>query len=228
MIPVIVYTTHFGNIKDTLKDPAIVNPKCKYICWTDKPLKSKIWEIEHNQPEEDPEYWCRFYKIQSSVFFPAPKQITLWMDCSYRLLVDPVKIVNDCFLKNYDLMTYKSPHRNNLLDEAREILENPRVSKQNATVLRDLLDIYGKEGFPTQEFSSVNPHLTCPNFMIRRNTVALQDFEHRWWNEYKRWYPGCTRDMMTIDYSLWRSEINVQYFEGHYRDNPYARFFKDK
>lgn len=208
-----VYTCNFGKTKDTLKDPTVVNKNCKYVCFTDKKLKSKVWKIKRFKRVSNPIIATRLYKLRPYRYFPD--ETTLWVDCSYRLDTDPEKIIEKHLGYN-DMVAYKHPHRINIRQEAMVLVEllhiDPRILK------RQIMD-YLQQGF----FQEV---ITAPMFCIRRDHVKMREFGELWWNEYLRYPHG--RDQMSIDYCIWKTGIKVGYFEGHYNQNPYAKFFKDK
>ena len=41
----VIYTAIFGDY-DTLKEPLVITPGWKYICYTDQDFESKVWEIK--------------------------------------------------------------------------------------------------------------------------------------------------------------------------------------
>jgi hypothetical protein len=40
----VIYTAIFGPYEE-LKEPTVITPGWKYICFTDQPLKSNVWNV---------------------------------------------------------------------------------------------------------------------------------------------------------------------------------------
>lgn len=67
----LVYTTIFGNReRDFLKSPFLI-PKCDYVCFTDRNLSDKIWQIHKIHKEDgNPRRRSRIYKMLGHNIFP--------------------------------------------------------------------------------------------------------------------------------------------------------------
>lgn len=90
------YTAIFGNYDD-LKEPTIVSPGWEYICFTDQPLKSDIWQIRQVEAH-DPQWKAREVKIMSHHYLTNNE--TMWLDASFHIRTD---------LNKFWAMRFKSP-----------------------------------------------------------------------------------------------------------------------
>lgn len=208
----IVYTAHFGRIKDILRDP-VPFKGVRYVCFTDKSHDTKVWKIVRRRTNT-PLFATRLYKCRPYKYFPG--KTTLWMDASYELKVDPREIAADHF-KGCDMLAYTHPHRTNIRQEAEALV---RILNLSPKLLKRQVINYLKDGFSNQDF------ITVPNFCMRTDNERVRAFGELWWKEYQKYPHG--RDQMSIDYCIWKTGIKVIYLSGHYKDNPYATFHKSK
>ncbi len=81
----ICYTALFGPYEE-LKTPSILTPNWRYICFTDQPLTSDVWEIVQTVPMLSPRMSSRHIKICSSLI--AETDQSIWVDASFRIDVD--------------------------------------------------------------------------------------------------------------------------------------------
>jgi hypothetical protein len=154
------------------------------------------------------------YKCRPARYFPG--QTTLWLDTSYELKADPRDIVKT-HLKDYDMVAYRHPHRDNIRQEAAALI---KLLKLDPKILKAQVIHYLQGGFTFQDV------ITAPMFCIRRDNDRTRAFGDMWWKEYNKYPHG--RDQMSIDYCIWKTGIKIGYFQGHYNQNPYATFHKSK
>lgn len=209
----IVYTAVIGPNTDKLRDPTTVNPGVEYLCYTDQPIKSNIWRIipiEKDVPDD-----CRFSRKVKILCqkYAAGAEVSLWLDAAFQLEVDPVSIANQ-YLWPVDMIALRHPHRDNIVAEAKQVCEFglAPADQVQAQVAR-----YQQTGFVAQQRT-----LTSTGLCMRRHCERVFEFSRMWWSELEQ---GCCRDQISIDYCIWRTKLEVKYIEGHYRDNPYARFW---
>lgn len=74
----VVYTALFGDYED-LKEPTVITPGWEYICYTDQPLKSDVWEIRYCECIGDPQRGARKLKITGFSEFDK----SFWVDASF-------------------------------------------------------------------------------------------------------------------------------------------------
>ena len=211
---VCVYTSIFGNNTDKLQDPEIVNPYCRYICFSDRPQNSSIWETwEVPMVHTSPIKQARHFKILGPNTYLSEYGFTLWADASYTITCDPIILGQRVFDDDIDITMFKHPDRNTIEAEAQAVIKQRGINPDqvSAQIAR-----YRKEGFKDNQLSATG-------FLFRRNTVRTQRFNQIWWSELDR---GIIRDQISVDYALWKvgiAGVNLKYLEGSILDNPFAR-----
>ena len=80
----VIYTAIFGDF-DKLRKPKIINKDIKYICFSDKKIRSNTWEVRVVEPEyQNNRKEARKYKILSHLFFKDYKY-TAWVDGQIKI-----------------------------------------------------------------------------------------------------------------------------------------------
>lgn len=76
----VVYTALFGDYED-LKEPTVVTSGWEYICYTDQPLKSDVWDIVRVECPTSTSHqrYARLYKILKFAEFDK----SFWVDASF-------------------------------------------------------------------------------------------------------------------------------------------------
>lgn len=214
----IVFTTILGQT-DPLRRPSRMDKGTRYVCFTDQPrryLLNRGWHIEQVAPEADPCKQSRRIKIMAHKAFPDA-DVTLWVDAAYRLDTLPAKLLT--LLGDSDMVAMRHPHRDRITDEAKAIVKLGIVPAED--VYRQLA-AYHADGFDTD--ADPQQAITSTGFFLRRNSERVEEFERAWWAEVER---HTYRDQMSIDYVIKKTGVTVAYIPGHYRNNPYAKFFLD-
>jgi len=193
---VVVCTAIFGS-RDMLKPPMYVGP-CKYVCFTDKPRYSPIWEVEVRPEKGDPARVAKQYKILTHRFFPHA-QYFIWSDGSQQLLERFTPHLVEELLDGKQMAIHRHPHRKCIYREANYCIfrkkDRPRLIKRQ-------MDRYRKEGMPK------NYGLIRGGFFIRRNDSATNAFFEKWWQEIST---ESRRDQLSFDYCRWKMGIKVTY-----------------
>ena len=178
---------------DRLKEPRVVTPGWKYICFTDQKFTSDVWEIRPLPKEivEDSTLTQvkrqRIMKIQPYLFFEY--DISVWVDGNLTIIGNLDEFVKE----NYaDLSITAHPARNCIYDEARAIVRCRKDTQKN---IDTQVDLYKKEKFP-QHYG-----LNETNVIIRRNTEDVRKVMDMW-AEVLRKYSH--RDQMSFNYVLWK------------------------
>ncbi len=90
----VIFTALFGNYEE-LKEPSVITPGWRYICFTDQPITSDIWEIVPTGvyglnvdkiPTWSPRLAARYTKILHPII--AETDQSIWVDASFRIDVD--------------------------------------------------------------------------------------------------------------------------------------------
>ena len=205
----VVYTAVFGSYDNV---PA-VNPKwdCFFICFTDNPgIVSNGWKIETVKLHgENPTDANRRYKILAHHFFPNYDQ-SLYVDGNIKILNDP-SILFEQYLDTSSLALPKHQERNCLYEEANHCLVDGKIDE---IAMNRQLEKYASENFPK------NYGLTENGVMLRNhNNKKIIKAMELWWEEY---FNGTKRDQISLQYVLWKFEINYrEIIEGPRVSNKY-------
>jgi hypothetical protein len=206
---VIVYTTAIGRT-DPLHEPACQSG-WRFVCFTDKPLRSKRWEVVKVPKSGTPSRECRRIKLRPHVAFPDAG-ITLWMDCNFTLLVPPERIAEE---HQGEFTAFRHHKRGRIKDEAQAII---KAKKGLAGPTLDQLAAYQADGWDTDD----NPQKAVHNggFLLRRHTPTVIAHAEAWHHEVQT---RTLRDQMSIDYCAQKVGLKIDTFPGNVNANRYAR-----
>lgn len=206
-----IHTCLFGKT-DSIKAPAIINPRWGYVCATDRPQSWEApgWLTLHVPPPPHPVWAARKFKIRS---FQGTADFNIWVDAAFKLLVDPEDLVQS--LGGADLALLRHPDRDNVLAEGRAIIRLKKAPSK--LVLKQMMD-YASDGDlrPQKELSSTG-------LIVARNNDTVRKFSQIWLDELLKY--GHTRDQMSVDYAIAKAGANRAFLTGDYRNNPYAKWF---
>ena len=208
-VSLVVYTAVFGDT-DPLRDP--VRPgKTQFVCFTDQPVRSKVWEIVRLPPQDAPKRSSRQYKQPSHLVFPEA-EATLWVDAQLVLLVDPMEI-----LHRYpgEFTGFRHHKRKRIRDEAGAII---RAGKGKADAIHAQLAAYQADGWDTDE--DPQQAITNGGFMLRRHTERVKGFNELWHHEVQT---RTLRDQMSLDYCAAKVGLRIDYLPGTINRSPYCR-----
>jgi len=208
-VNVVVYTCVFGDT-DPLRDP--VRPgKTRFVCFTDQPVRSKVWEIVRLPKQDTPKRACRTYKQPSHLVFPEA-DATLWIDAQIHLLVDPLHVLNHHL---GEFTGFRHNKRRRIKDEAEAII---RAGKGKADAIHAQLAAYQADGWDTD----ANPQRAITNggFMLRRHTERVKAFNEMWHKEVQT---RTLRDQMSLDYCAAKVGLRIDYFQGNVNQSPLGR-----
>jgi len=166
----ICYTAIFGHYDD-LKDPAIISDGWKYICYTDQPFKSSVWEVIHTPvpADIDPQRLARWYKIMHWVDW----EFSMWIDAAFQINID----LNDWWKRTF-VMPFscaKHPLRTCVYREIASCIANNRGM---ADELLRQQEVYKKEGVPDH-----NDRIITSGVLMRKNTPTCIQLCEKWWDE---------------------------------------------
>lgn len=193
-----VYTVIFSNYEE-LKDPVVVTPGWEYICYTDQPLKSKVWQIK-KVSVKDPLISAREYKLTK-----FPEGCSLWLDASLRINCDLNKFWRN-FTSPFTVVSH--PWRTCAFREVAACIENKR---DDADALFKQGDFYGRQGLPRDN------GLIASGILLREDTPEVREFCELWFEQIKL----STRDQIGFAYTEWKlnkywPRINYDYRTGKY------------
>lgn len=175
----ICYTAIFGPYED-LKEPTVITPGWRYICFTDQPLKSDVWEIVHKDVIDDPRRTARWFKIMGWIDW----KYSMWVDGSFHIKCD----LNEWWGKRFTspFSAAKHPLRSCIY---REISYCIAVGRGEPNKLVEQDAEYKKLGVP-----QYNGIITS-GILLRENTQECIDLCQAWWAELVKF---STRDQVAF------------------------------
>lgn len=178
------YTAIFGSY-DELKDPFIITPGWKYICFTDQDFKSDVWEVRKVPVMEcGPQKTARYYKIMFHEV--VEEKESLWVDGTFFINVDLDHWWNQFV---YPFTTIKHPFDNCVYVEADSCI---RGSKASPLLLKAQKNCYLQLGVPKKN------GLIASGVLMRRKTPLVVEFCKLWWSQVQRW---SARDQIAFAYA---------------------------
>lgn len=192
-----VYTCIFSNYEE-LKDPVIYTEGWRYICFTDQPLQSDIWEIKEVPSfQPTPQLTARFYKIMFHLHIE--EEYSFWIDGSFTINCDLNLFWEKHFVPPFT--TPAHPLRDCVFQEAAKCIEYGRgIEKQ---IRRQIAKYKG--------IVPPNNGIITSGLMMRQKSPEVIDLCERWWNELKN---NSTRDQ--ISFALVSMGFNNHMFPFNY------------
>ena len=206
---IVVYTAIIGGY-DTLNEPLVKPDGVDFICFTDRDIKSDVWEIRKVLPlYEDNTRTARKYKVLPHRWFPN-YDISIWLDGNKVIEGDILTYVN--YLRDSDIALFDHmkcfDKRNCVYQEAMAIFslgqESGKVFKDNPHTIKSQMDRYIADGYPQ------NNGLSFACGVVRYHNRIIQTMED-WWTEIKH---GSKRDQLSFDYAAWKNKLKFVYLPG--------------
>ena len=199
----VFYTCIVGEY-DSLKDPEKPVPGFDYICYTDQPYKSDIWEIRPIPKEAinlSDSLKNRYVKWNPRILFPE-YEFSVYFDGSMTTANDFNKIKETKF-KEENISMYLLPHQNRHCIY-KEFLQCAKREKSNVDKLYQQMSKYISENFP------LDYGLTHNSILIRyHNDESCIEIDSNVWNilqEYSH------RDQLALMYVIWKTN-NREYIK---------------
>lgn len=185
-----IYTVIFSDYED-LKEPRIITPGWKYICFTDQPLTSKIWEIRQVDTWANKRMHSREYKINFDRYIDDEESI--YIDGSFTINCNLEK-----WWKRFSTPAtfVQHPRRNCVFDEIKQCIEYKRC------------DIGKLEKQRSAYTGVVKPRsgVIQSGLMMRRKAPEVIALMREWWNELQKY---STRDQISMAYVAMGKRINT-------------------
>lgn len=120
----VIYTALFGNYEE-LKEPTVITPGWKYICYTDQDISSNTWEVvKVDLKGFEPQLMARYYKIMEWVDW----EYSIWIDASFIIDTD-LNVWWDTYFKG-GLTAPAHPLRNCVYNECLDCIIAQRGNKE--------------------------------------------------------------------------------------------------
>ena len=214
-----IYTAIFGK-KDALHEPKFIPSGCDFICYTDQPFTSKVWQIRKVAPPVagDGTRSNRWYKILPHKHLPE-YEFSVYVDGNISVRGDVAQLVDEqlCAV-NYAVFN----HANNLKYPYKGLKDHLWSLRRAASYDRpeDNMEIveaqakqYFAEGFPDSNGLAWNLVL-----LRRHHASDVIEAMEAWWNEVTN---RSKRDQMSFNYVAWKSGLKFNYIPGDPTDNEY-------
>lgn len=185
----VVYTARTDN-RDALIDPEVITDGVRYVCMSDEPSGSAVWEhVPIDFWDDDPVRRARWCKVVAYSRFDAPYSV--WMDATYTPRRDPFDLVYR-HLVGYDVAAYPHFERNCIYAEADVVLagrvDDPRAVASQVEWLQG-------QGYPKRN------GLFDTSILVRRHSPAVAEACSLWWDVISN---GSRRDQLSFNYVLWK------------------------
>ncbi len=213
----VVYTSITGNYDD-LRLPAVVNPKLKYVCFTDnKNLRSDIWNVKYveNMDNLDNALFARQFKIRPHRFFPE-YDTSIWIDANLQIKKDLMPLMQR-YQQNADILLFPHPERMCIYDEGATCIHWRKDDKKRI--------LYQMKKYLDEQYPCDNG-LMCGGCIVRNhNKSNIIDAMENWWSEVIN---GSRRDQISLPYALWKTENLYDLSDLNYDNNEWFRVLPHK
>jgi hypothetical protein len=162
-----IYTAIFGNYDD-LKEPWVVTPGWRYVCFTDQNLKSDVWEIMKVPVMEcGPAKTARYYKIMYHQHIQD--EFSIWIDATFIVNVDL-----DQWWRKFKapFTTIAHPFDDCVYREGSACL---RAGKGDPTHINDQMTFFKRIGLPKKN------GLIASGILMRQRDSKVREFCIQWW-----------------------------------------------
>ena len=208
----ICYTVLFSNYEN-LKEPSIISEGWRFVCLTDQPLKSDVWEIKQMPLIGSPQRTARYYKILFHKVFN--EQFTLYVDASFKINID-LNIWWERFRSPITVIQH--PERSCVYEEAKSCIT---FNRGNSYQIRKQIERYRKLRIPA------NTYLIQSGILMRERTPDVIDFCERWHEELSK---SSSRDQIAFVYCAIQKPVHhtIQFNYVNSREFQYTKHFKHR
>jgi len=212
----VIYTCITGGY-DKLEDPKVISEGFDYICFTDIPFESEIWQMRSIPSELD--YLSNVKKQRNIKINPhkylSEYDFSVWIDGSITIKGD-VNLYIEKYCKEDDVSIYipKHPARNCIYEESKAVIRLKKDTKEN---VNKQISIYAKEGFP-KNYGLVQSGII---FRYHNNEDCIRLME-AWWKEVEQY---SHRDQLSFNYVLWKNpDIKIVYLDKNLFNSEYFKW----
>jgi len=206
----VCYTAVFSDYEE-LKEPSIITPGWDYICFTDQPLKSDVWQIRKMDCIDTPQRTARWVKIMGWIDW----EFSMWIDASFQINND----LNDWWAQRFitPFSCAKHPLRSDIYHEIRSCLVNNRAD--NGKVIAQ------EHRYKQLNVKQHNGIITS-GILLRENTPENITLHEAWWKELSE---QSVRDQLSFAYVVWAMGITfVNTYQWDYSQSKEFKYIKHK
>jgi len=215
-----VYQTIYWWI-DKLKKQPDQNIDVEWVCFTDdenlpcEPGAADQRDIRVIAPHKHlhPRMQAKYFRTHPYDYLDW--DIVIYLDSTARLLKeDSIEHIVKEFLPKSDIMTFKHPLRNCIIDEMKFSIDVP---KYKWLPLKEQVQFYLDKWFPR------NYWLTATGMIVtRKSNYRIREFLNDWRKECLEW---TYQDQLSLDYLVWKNRIKRQRIEDNlWHDCKYVSF----
>jgi len=208
---IVVYTAIVGGY-DTLNEPLVKPDGVDFVCFTDRDIESKTWEIRKILPlYSDNTRTARKYKVLPHRWF-SEYDVSIWLDGNKIIEGDILKYIEYLGDSNLALFDHTKcfDKRDCVYEEANAIFrlgqEPGKQFKDNPYIIKSQMERYISEGYPQHNGLA----FTC-GIVRKHNQSDVIKVMEDWWTEIKY---GSKRDQLSFDYVAWKNDFNFVYLPG--------------
>lgn len=186
-----IYTVIFGPYEN-LKEPLVITEGWRYICFTDQPLTSDIWEIRQVETWGNKRMHSREYKINFDRYIDDEESI--YIDGSFTINCN----LTDWWEKHFKAPAtfVQHPRRNCVFEEIRACIKRKRCDEMK---LRRQERAY--RGHIRRGKGVIQSGL-----MMRKKTPEVIKLMREWWEELQKY---STRDQISMAFVTRKMKINT-------------------
>ncbi len=183
----IIYTA-ISDDYDNLKDPAILTPGWKYICYTNnKSVKSNIWQVIYLDSLTTKE------QRKIKIIPPFEYDLCIWCDGSMLINCNLDQFIEKYHTGYFTLMNH--PHRDCIYKEAEACI---KLKKDDKEIICEQIEAYKNRGYPA------NNGMVATGILIRKNCGVVKVFNQYWWSQVERY---SKRDQLSFNIAVYYCKI---------------------
>lgn len=186
-----IYCVIFGPYEE-LKDPLIITDGWRYVCFTDQPFRSSVWEIRQVETSKDKRMHSREYKINFDRYIDD--EFSIYIDGSFTINCN----LTDWWDKHFKAPAtfVQHPRRNCVFEEIRTCIKRKRCDEMK---LRRQERAYRGQIRRGQG-------IIQSGLMMRQRTPEVIKLMREWWDELQKY---STRDQISMAYVTRNMKINT-------------------
>lgn len=208
-----VFTAIFGSYEE-LKEPLVVTPGWEYLCFTDQPLKSDIWQIVPCELGMNDILSARLVKIKFYLFFES--DLSVWIDGSFTINCDLDEWIVNNFPIKKDMLCIKHPIRDCIYDESEVCIRHGKGG-----------EIINKQVKDYESYVPKRNGLIQSGILIRRHTTEVKALCNQWFSEVINY---SNRDQIAFGFVSLTAKF-IHYMKWDYRTGKefiYKTHFKNR
>ena len=213
----ICYTAITGGY-DRLLDPLVLSEGVRYVCFSDAPVRSRVWEhaeMPASLAGLDDVKKQRVVKICPHKYLPDC-DVSVWVDGNVQVTGDLNEFVGLCDFSKSPLYVRPHPSRTCVYDEAEAVLKR---GKEDPALVRRIVERYRAEGYPEKA------GMAETNVLARlHNDVKCRLFDEAWATELLL---NSRRDQLSFNYVARKTGFLPGYLTGQYSMLS-SKYFKIK